>query len=195
MCQLLCPCRREMAPSLPAALLPEGQRPVVLFRHVEGRRPEAGASTDARAQGVTLARIHAAAEDYAGAKACRYRLDLDHLLHRQMAAVLDVKTLDDRDTGTSDGACVTPLSFGCRRIRLELDVLPRRLSWKQRTHRNGGAACGTGYLLRFRRRRPWLPGLRPRSVSLGKRLLSAPKVCNVARLHRGLPFHSLDHED
>ena len=85
------------------ALLPEGQRPVVLFRHVEGRRPEAGASTDARAQGVTLARIHAAAEDYAGGKACRYRLDLDHLLHRQVAAVLDVKTLEteirDRLTG------------------------------------------------------------------------------------------------
>jgi Ser/Thr protein kinase RdoA (MazF antagonist) len=74
-------------------LLPDGRRPVVLFHHVEGRRPEAGASTDARAQGVTLARIHAAAEDYAGGKACRYRLDLDHLLHRQVAAVLDVTTL------------------------------------------------------------------------------------------------------
>ena len=36
-------------------VLPEGQRPVVLFRYVEGRRPEAGASTDARAQGVTFA--------------------------------------------------------------------------------------------------------------------------------------------
>lgn len=75
------------------ALLPEGKRPAVLFRYVEGRRPEAGVSTDARANGITLARIHAAAEDYAGGQACRYRLDLDHLLHRKVAAVLDVKAL------------------------------------------------------------------------------------------------------
>jgi Ser/Thr protein kinase RdoA (MazF antagonist) len=74
-------------------LLPEGPRPVVLFRHVDGRNPLAGVSTDARAQGVTLARIHAAAENYPGAKAGRYRLDLDHLLHRQVTAVLNVRTL------------------------------------------------------------------------------------------------------
>jgi Ser/Thr protein kinase RdoA (MazF antagonist) len=74
-------------------LLPEGARPAVLFRHVQGRRPEAGAATDARAQGVTLARIHAAAEEYAGGKRSRYRLDLDHLLDRQVAAVLDVRSL------------------------------------------------------------------------------------------------------
>ena len=74
-------------------LLPEGRRPVVLFRHIGGRSPKPGASTDARAQGVTLARIHAAAENYAGGKAAHYRLDLDHLLHRQVAAVLDVRTL------------------------------------------------------------------------------------------------------
>src|SRR5262249_10813514 len=73
--------------------LPEGQRPVVLFRHVEGRRPEADGPTDAWARGANVARIHGAAEDYAGGKACRYRLDLDHLLHRQVAAVLDVRTL------------------------------------------------------------------------------------------------------
>jgi Ser/Thr protein kinase RdoA (MazF antagonist) len=74
-------------------LLPEGRRPVVLFRHVDGRSPKNGASTDARAQGETLARIHVAAEHYVGGKAGRYRLDLDHLLHRQVAAVLDVRTL------------------------------------------------------------------------------------------------------
>ncbi len=93
-------------------LLPEGRRPVVLFRHVEGRSPEAGAATDARAQGVTLARIHAAAQDYAGGKAGRYRLDLDHLLHRQVAAILDVRTLAtetrERLTGLASrlAACV-----------------------------------------------------------------------------------------
>jgi Ser/Thr protein kinase RdoA (MazF antagonist) len=92
-------------------LLPEGRRPVVLFRHIEGRSPKVGASTDARAQGVTLARIHAAAEDYAGGKAGRYRLDLDHLLHRQVAAVLDVRTLAtetrERLTGLASRLCAS----------------------------------------------------------------------------------------
>lgn len=74
-------------------LLPEGRRPVVLFRHIGGRSPKPGASTDARAQGVTLARIHAAAENYAGGKLAHYRLDLDHLLHRPVAAVMAIKPL------------------------------------------------------------------------------------------------------
>ena len=74
-------------------LLPEGRRPVVLFRHIGGRSPKPGASNDARAQGVTLARIHAAAENYAGGKVAHYRLDLDHLLHRQLAAVMGIKAL------------------------------------------------------------------------------------------------------
>jgi Ser/Thr protein kinase RdoA (MazF antagonist) len=77
-------------------LLPEGRRPVVLFRHIGGRRPKPGASTDARAQGVTLARIHSAAENYAGGKVAHYRLDLDHLLHRQVAAVMGIKPLNQR---------------------------------------------------------------------------------------------------
>ena len=46
-------------------LLPEGRRPVVLF-HIGGRSPKPGASTDARTQGVTLARIHAAADQLSG---------------------------------------------------------------------------------------------------------------------------------
>jgi Ser/Thr protein kinase RdoA (MazF antagonist) len=74
-------------------LLPEGQRPVVLFRHIGGRSPRPGAAADAAAQGVTLARIHAAAENYAGAEAAHYRLDLDHLLHRQLAVVTAIKPL------------------------------------------------------------------------------------------------------
>jgi Ser/Thr protein kinase RdoA (MazF antagonist) len=74
-------------------LLPEGQRAVVLFRHIGGRSPRPGACTDARAQGVTLARIHAAAENYAGGKAAHYRLDLNHLLHRPLAAVTGIKPL------------------------------------------------------------------------------------------------------
>ena len=74
-------------------LLPEGRRPVVLFRHIGGRSPKSGSATDARAQGVTLARIHAAAENYAGGKAAHYRLDLDHLLHRHVASVTGIKSL------------------------------------------------------------------------------------------------------
>ena len=74
-------------------LLPEGRRPVVLFRHIGGRSPKPGAFTDARAQGVTLARIHAVAENYAGGKLAHYRLDLDHLLHRPVAAVMAIKPL------------------------------------------------------------------------------------------------------
>src|SRR4029079_4222602 len=87
------------------------------------------------------------------------------------------------------------LGFGHQRVRLDLDVLPRRLSWEQRAHRNGCATCGTGYLLRLRRRWPWLPSLRPRRVSLGKRLLSTPEVCHVARLHRWLPISQVDYAD
>ena len=74
-------------------LPPEGRRPVVLFPHISGRRPKPGAATDAWAQGVTLARIHAAAENYAGGTVAHYRPDLDHLLHRQLAAVMGTKAL------------------------------------------------------------------------------------------------------
>jgi Ser/Thr protein kinase RdoA (MazF antagonist) len=71
----------------------------VLFRHIGGRSPKPWASADARAQGVTLARIHAAAENYAGGKVARYRLDLDHLLHRQVAAVIGIKALPKKTQG------------------------------------------------------------------------------------------------
>jgi Ser/Thr protein kinase RdoA (MazF antagonist) len=70
------------------AVLPDGPRAAVLFRHAEGRRPDPGAPEDARAQGVTLARVHQAADGFPGRGAGRYRLDLDHLLHRPVAAVL-----------------------------------------------------------------------------------------------------------
>jgi Ser/Thr protein kinase RdoA (MazF antagonist) len=78
-----------------AAAMPEGPRPAVLFRHAEGRPPKLDALEDARAQGVTLARLHNAAENFADRKAGRYRLDLDHLLHRQVAAVNELKDMTD----------------------------------------------------------------------------------------------------
>ena len=66
---------------------PEGLRPMVLFQRVIGRRPEPDSMQDARAQGMTLARIHHAAEGYPNRAGGRYRLDLDHLLHRPLSVV------------------------------------------------------------------------------------------------------------
>lgn len=71
-----------------SASLPDGWRAAVLFRHAEGRRPDPDSSDDARLQGATLARLHDAADDYAGRKVGHYQLDLDHLLHRPIAHVL-----------------------------------------------------------------------------------------------------------
>ena len=77
-----------------AAVLPEGQRSAVVFRYVEGRKPNDEARADARAQGMTLAQVHCAADSYPAPKAGSYRLDLKHLLHRQVAAVLGLGILD-----------------------------------------------------------------------------------------------------
>jgi Ser/Thr protein kinase RdoA (MazF antagonist) len=77
------------------AAMPEGVRPVVLFRHAEGRPPNLDAPQDARAQGVTLARLHDAAERFPDRQAGRYRLDLDHLLHRQVAAVIGLQDVKE----------------------------------------------------------------------------------------------------
>ncbi len=78
------------------AAMPEGQRAVVLFRHAEGRPPNLDAPEDARAQGVTLARIHDAAEKFPGREAGRYRLDLDHLLRRQVAAMVSLPDMPEQ---------------------------------------------------------------------------------------------------
>jgi Ser/Thr protein kinase RdoA (MazF antagonist) len=77
------------------ALVPEGRRPAVLFKYADGRAPETNFPEDARANGVTLARIHDAAEGFIAGDPERYRLDLDHLLHRPMAAVLALGSLSD----------------------------------------------------------------------------------------------------
>ena len=75
--------------------MPEGIRPVVLFGHAEGRPPHLDAPEDARAQGVTLARLHDAAEHFTDREAGRFRLDLDHLLHRQVAAVIELEDVKE----------------------------------------------------------------------------------------------------
>jgi Ser/Thr protein kinase RdoA (MazF antagonist) len=78
------------------AALAEGFRPAVLFRYADGRVPGLDAPEDARVQGITLARIHTAAEKFPDPEAGRYRLDLDHLLHRPVAAVAELKDLTEK---------------------------------------------------------------------------------------------------
>ena len=79
-----------------SALFPEGRRPTVLFRYVEGRPSKAGTSVaDAMANGMTLARIHDAAGGFAAGDKGRYRLDLDHLLHRPLSFILAIADLSD----------------------------------------------------------------------------------------------------
>lgn len=73
---------------------PEGMREGVLFRALEGRTPDMASSADARANGVTLAMLHNAADSHSAA-APLYRLDLDHLLHRPLARVLDLGIVND----------------------------------------------------------------------------------------------------
>ncbi len=70
------------------AVLPQGPRAAVLFHHAQGRTPNLDDPDDARAQGVTLARLHHAAAGFPAREAGGTRLDLDHLLHRQVAALL-----------------------------------------------------------------------------------------------------------
>jgi Ser/Thr protein kinase RdoA (MazF antagonist) len=87
-----------------SAFFPEGQRPAVLFRYAEGRPSQARRSAaDARANGVTLARIHDAAGGFAAADKGRYRLDSDHLLHRPLGYILALEDLSDSvRTGLAD---------------------------------------------------------------------------------------------
>jgi Ser/Thr protein kinase RdoA (MazF antagonist) len=73
---------------------PEGVREGVLFRALGGRAPDVTSMADARANGVTLAMLHNAAESH-NATAPLYRLDLDHLLRRPLARVHDLGIMDD----------------------------------------------------------------------------------------------------
>ena len=73
---------------------PEGVREGVLFRDLGGRAPELASLADAHANGVTLAGLHDAASSYT-AVAPRYRLDLDHVLHRPLARIRDSGVVSD----------------------------------------------------------------------------------------------------
>ena len=73
----------------------EGPRECVLFSALQGRSPEPESAADARANGVTLALVHDAAQTFRAA-APLYRLDLDHLLRRPLARVLDSGVVEER---------------------------------------------------------------------------------------------------
>ena len=66
----------------------------VLFRALEGRAPDATSAADARANGVSLALIHNAAETFHAA-APLYRLDIDHLLRRPLTQILESGLVND----------------------------------------------------------------------------------------------------
>jgi len=77
------------------ATLPQGECPIVLFERLEGRAPDPQSLADAGAHGGTLARIHNAAASFTQDAPCRYRLDLEHLLHRPLRAILALDGLSE----------------------------------------------------------------------------------------------------
>lgn len=78
---------------------PEGLREGVLFRALEGRAPDAASIADARANGVTLAMLHNAADLHCASDPL-YRLDLDHLLRRPLARVQEFRRVVNADAST-----------------------------------------------------------------------------------------------
>ena len=77
----------------------EGMREGVLFRALEGRAPDGASVADARANGVTLAMLHNAADSYCASEPL-YRLDLDHLLRQPLARVQEFRNLMNAGAST-----------------------------------------------------------------------------------------------
>jgi Ser/Thr protein kinase RdoA (MazF antagonist) len=75
---------------------PEGVREGVLFRALKGRAPDAASAADARANGVTLAMLHNAADSFCASQPL-YRLDLDHLLRRPLVRVKEFRSVINPD--------------------------------------------------------------------------------------------------
>ena len=71
--------------------LPEGSRPLALFRFVEGDVPES--LDDVELTGAELAKIHLNSQDYAGPSSL-YRIDVDHLLKTPLTWLLQAPTVD-----------------------------------------------------------------------------------------------------
>lgn len=72
--------------------MPEGPRPLALFKFVEGSAP--ATLEDIEFTGCALAGLHMAAEGYAGPPS-RFKIDADHLLHRPLEWLLSAPTVDD----------------------------------------------------------------------------------------------------
>lgn len=75
--------------------LPDGTRTAVLFDHADGRVPNLESPRDAALQGMTLARLHDAADRWPLREIGHIRLDLDHLLHRPAHRLLHSPALSD----------------------------------------------------------------------------------------------------
>lgn len=71
----------------------EGVRTLAVFRFLDGDLP-GDALSDIEAMGVGLAQIHQLSRSYQGPASC-YRLDMQHLLARPLAALLTASTMDD----------------------------------------------------------------------------------------------------
>jgi Ser/Thr protein kinase RdoA (MazF antagonist) len=80
---------------------PEGMREGVLFHALAGRAPAMNSAADARANGLTLAKLHDAAESFRPS-APLYRLDLDHLLRRPLARIRDSEVLQEAGVNAVD---------------------------------------------------------------------------------------------
>jgi Ser/Thr protein kinase RdoA (MazF antagonist) len=115
-------------PLFTAMNLPDGPRPAVLFRHAEGRVPDPDSPADARAQGITLAQLHRAADTYPARAGGQHGVDLDRLLRRPVRAILGLdlgasRTRDDLlalETRLADA--VDRLDAGLSRTRCHGDV-------------------------------------------------------------------------
>lgn len=93
--------------------LPEGVRPLVMFEHLDGE-PPGESLPDITATGRGLALLHAASSRYAG-PACRYTLDLPHLLDGALHQLLASPTLD--------GALRTQFSAVARELHERINAL------------------------------------------------------------------------
>jgi len=73
--------------------LPEGERPLMLFEHLDGE-PPGDSLADLEATGRGLALLHEAGQDF-DSSASLYRLELPHLLSEPLERVLKASTMDD----------------------------------------------------------------------------------------------------
>lgn len=71
--------------------MPEGSRPLALFRFVDGDIPDS--LDDVELTGAGLAKIHVNSQDYAGPSS-RYTIDVNHLLRAPLKWLLDAPTVD-----------------------------------------------------------------------------------------------------